>query len=74
MAEAAALIEDKAGELGGLEGELSEDRVSLGGPASILLPSPSEGYDAQLNAIKTLVAQDPGRVAQVVKDWINSDE
>lgn len=62
------------GELGGLEGELSEDRVSLGGPASILLPSPSEGYDAQLNAIKTLVAQDPGRVAQVVKDWINSDE
>ena len=62
------------GELGGLEGELSEDRVSLGGPASILLPSPSEGYDAQLNAIKSLVAQDPGRVAQVVKDWINSDE
>lgn len=62
------------GELGGLEGELSDDRVSLGGPASILLPSPSEGYDAQLNAIKSLVAQDPGRVAQVVKDWINSDE
>ncbi|KAF1051686.1 MAG: Flagellar M-ring protein [Stenotrophomonas maltophilia] len=62
------------GGAGGLEGELSEDRVSLGGPASILLPSPSEGYDAQLNAIKSLVAQDPGRVAQVVKDWINSDE
>ena len=62
------------GEMGGLEGELAEDRVSLGGPPSILLPSPSEGYDAQLNAIKSLVAQDPGRVAQVVKDWINSDE
>lgn len=66
--------EGALGELGGLEGELSEDRVSLGGPPSILLPSPSEGYDAQLNAIKSLVAQDPGRVAQVVKDWINSDE
>lgn len=62
------------GEMGGLEGELASDRVSLGGPQSILLPSPSEGYDAQLNAIKSLVAEDPGRVAQVVKDWINADE
>ncbi|HLA30175.1 MAG TPA: flagellar basal-body MS-ring/collar protein FliF [Pseudomonas sp.] len=62
------------GEMGGLEGDLSEDRVSLGGPQSILLPSPSEGYDGQLNAIKSLVAEDPGRVAQVVKDWINADE
>lgn len=62
------------GDMGGLGGELSADRVSLGGPQSILLPSPSEGYDAQLNAIKTLVAEDPGRVAQVVKEWINADE
>ncbi|WP_439859058.1 flagellar basal-body MS-ring/collar protein FliF [Pseudomonas sp. MBLB4136] len=62
------------GEMGGLDGELSADRVSLGGPQSILLPSPTEGYDAQLNAIKSLVAEDPGRVAQVVKEWINADE
>ncbi|PAV48742.1 flagellar M-ring protein FliF [Pseudomonas sp. HAR-UPW-AIA-41] len=64
------------GDMGGIGGVggLSEDRVSLGGPASILLPSPSEGYDAQLNAIKSLVAEDPGRVAQVVKEWINADE
>lgn len=62
------------GEMGGLDGDLSEDRVSLGGPQSILLPSPSQGYDAQLNAIKSLVAEDPGRVAQVVKEWINADE
>lgn len=62
------------GEMGGLDGELAADRVSLGGPQSILLPSPSEGYDAQLNAIKSLVAEDPGRVAQVVKEWINDDE
>ncbi|MDF0731904.1 flagellar basal-body MS-ring/collar protein FliF [Pseudomonas entomophila] len=58
----------------GLDGELGNDRVSLGGPSSILLPSPSEGYEAQLNAIKGLVAEDPGRVAQVVKEWINADE
>ena len=64
------------GDMGGIGGVggLSDDRVSLGGPASILLPSPSEGYDAQLNAIKSLVAEDPGRVAQVVKEWINADE
>lgn len=62
------------GEMGALGGDLAEDRVSLGGPQSILLPSPSEGYDAQLNAIKSLVAEDPGRVAQVVKEWINADE
>jgi flagellar M-ring protein FliF len=58
----------------GMNGELADDRVSLGGPSSILLPSPTEGYDAQLNAIKSLVAEDPGRVAQVVKEWINADE
>ena len=62
------------GGMGGMDGELANDRVSLGGPQSILLPSPSEGYDAQLNAIKSLVAEDPGRVAQVVKEWINADE
>ncbi len=68
-----------AGAMGGvaalsMDGELANDRVSLGGPQSILLPSPTEGYDAQLNAIKSLVAEDPGRVAQVVKEWINADE
>jgi flagellar M-ring protein FliF len=62
------------GAMGGYGGDLSDDRVSIGGPQSILLPSPTEGYDAQLNAIKGLVAEDAGRVAQVVKDWINADE
>lgn len=57
-----------------LGNDLAEDKVSLQGPKSIMLPSPSEGYEAQLNAIKSLVAEDPGRVAQVVKDWVKSDE
>ncbi|MCJ8203036.1 flagellar basal-body MS-ring/collar protein FliF [Pseudomonas sp. RGM2987] len=70
----AAFGDVELGGMGGLDGELANDRVSLGGPQSILLPSPSEGYDAQLNAIKSLVAEDPGRVAQVVKEWINADE
>lgn len=62
------------GDMGGVDGALANDRVSLSGPQNILLPSPSEGYEAQLNAIKNLVAEDPGRVAQVVKEWINADE
>ncbi|MGK9064978.1 flagellar basal-body MS-ring/collar protein FliF [Stutzerimonas chloritidismutans] len=62
------------GDMEGIEGSLASDRVSLSGPQSIMLPSPTEGYDAQLNAIKNLVADDPGRVAQVVKEWINADE
>ncbi|MBX9754428.1 MAG: flagellar M-ring protein FliF [Pseudomonadaceae bacterium] len=62
------------GAMGGYGGELSDDRVSISGPQSILLPSPTEGYDAQLNAIKGLVAEDAGRVAQVVKEWINDGE
>lgn len=68
---------DAAGlDTGGLDGvELSDDQVTLGSAGStIMLPSPSEGYDAQLNAIKGLVAEDPGRVALVVKEWINADE
>ncbi|UJJ30997.1 flagellar basal-body MS-ring/collar protein FliF [Halopseudomonas maritima] len=62
--------------LGGLDGELSDDHVSLSGPASgpVLLPPPGAGYEQQLNAIKGLLAEDPGRVAQVVKEWINADE
>ncbi|NHW03165.1 flagellar basal-body MS-ring/collar protein FliF [Stutzerimonas degradans] len=62
------------GDMDGVDGALANDRVSLSGPQNIMLPSPSEGYEAQLNAIKNLVAEDPGRVAQVVKEWINADE
>ncbi|MNG88314.1 Flagellar M-ring protein [compost metagenome] len=72
--QAASDSDMELGGMMGLDGELANDRVSLGGPTSILLPSPNEGYEAQLNAIKGLVAEDPGRVAQVVKDWINADE
>lgn len=40
------------GDMDDFDPGLADDRVSLGGPQNILLPSPSEGYDAQLNAIK----------------------
>lgn len=60
----------------GMDGALRDDQVSLSGPSSnpVLLPPPGAGYEQQLNAIKGLLAEDPGRVAQVVKEWINADE
>lgn len=75
---ALAAVDGEEGGLGGLDdldAQLSDDKLSLGADTQhIMLPSPSEGYDAQLSAIKNLVADDPGRVAQVVKEWVNSDE
>lgn len=64
-------------ELDGMDDDLRDDRVSLSGPAgsaAVLLPPPGAGYEQQLNAIKGLLAEDTGRVAQVVKEWINADE
>lgn len=58
--------------LGGYDG-LSDEAVTLTGGA-LGLPGPEESYEQQLNAVKGLVADDPGRVAQVVKGWINRDD
>ncbi len=60
--------------LGGERGDMSSDQVTLSGSPDVLLPRPEEGYEAQLNAIKGLVSENPGRVAQVVKQMINADE
>lgn len=57
----------------GLDG-MSDETVTLTGGHALLLPSPEQGYEEQLNAIKGLIADDPGRVAQVVKQWINRDD
>jgi flagellar M-ring protein FliF len=40
----------------------------------LALPSPEESYEQLLNAVKGLIAEDPGRVAQVIKRWVNEDE
>ena len=50
------------------------DRVSLSAADEFLLPGSSEGFDQQVNALKGLVAEDPARVAQVIRQWVNVDE
>jgi flagellar M-ring protein FliF len=52
---------------------LSGDNVTLSGGDDLLLAAPTESYERQLAAVKGLVAQDPARVAQVVKNWISND-
>ncbi|HSC67322.1 MAG TPA: flagellar basal-body MS-ring/collar protein FliF [Cellvibrio sp.] len=71
--EARQLAALEAAGVGGLEG-MSDETVTLTGGHSLMLPGPEQGYEEQLNAIKGLIAEDPGRVAQVVKQWINRDD
>ena len=37
-------------------------------------PSASMAYEQQIAQARSLVAKDPARVAQVVKDWVQKDE
>ncbi|PCJ37040.1 MAG: flagellar M-ring protein FliF [Moraxellaceae bacterium] len=61
-------------ELGGLgaEDEMGAD-VTLTGGANPLLPGPDASYDQHLDAVKSLVAEDPKRVAQVMKTWLSNE-
>ena len=62
------------GEMGGPMGPMSNETVTLSGAnPNMMLPGP-QNYDQQLTAIKGLIAEDPGRVAQVVKKWVATSE
>lgn len=71
--EARQLAALEAAGLGGMEG-VSDETVTLSGGSALLLGGPEQGYEQQLNAIKGLISDDPGRVAQVVKKWVNQGE
>ncbi len=65
---------DVSAELEGLEsGDFSAETVSFGSDDG-LLPTPNESFDYQLNAIRSMVAEDPAKVAQAVKQWVKEDE
>lgn len=71
--EARQLAALEAAGAGGMDG-MSDETVTLTGGSAFMLPGPEQGYEQQINAIKGLIADDPGRVAQVVKKWINRDD
>lgn len=51
------------------DAEADEPTIKAEEP-EIFLPGPEESYEAQLNAVKGMVSDDPRRVAQVVKTWL----
>ena len=53
--------------------EALDDIVSLTPGARSMLAS-SAGYGAQLDAVRGIIAEDPARVAAVIKSWIAVDE
>lgn len=61
-------------ELSDTEDEFDEDRVTLSGADDFLLPGASESFERRLDALKGLIAEDPARVAQVVIQWVNTED
>ncbi len=70
--EAQQLAALEAAGLGSFD-ELSDEAVTLTGGSAIALPGPEESYEQMLNTVKGLIAEDPGRVSQVIKRWINEE-
>ena len=58
---------------GGLEGDKALQNA-LSTQDDLLLPGATDSYDRQLNALKGLIAEDPSRVAQVMRQWVNVDD
>lgn len=55
-------------------GAMGNETVTLsGGQNTMMLPGIENSYDQQLTAIKGMIAEDPGRVAQVVKKWVATE-
>ncbi len=54
--------------------EIQAAQQGSGGDQQNALPNPEVSrYDEQLTIAKNMVGQDPGRVAQVVKNWVSTD-
>lgn len=58
------------------ESAMADDDVQFSTPGGAMLPNPVSddgSYDKQINTVRGLVAEDPGRVAQAVKKWVSTD-
>ena len=51
-----------------------ELRQAMSSQDELLLPGATDSYDRQLNALKGLIAEDPARVSQVMRQWVNVDD
>lgn len=64
---ARALPAENQSSPGGVEGELADDRVTLGGDTLALS---HEGYQRQLEKARNVVDEEPRRAAHVMKQWV----
>jgi flagellar M-ring protein FliF len=53
---------------------LESDRVSLSGSGADMLPAPPRVYGDILNLAREMAADDPKRVATVLRKWMSNDE
>ncbi|MFT7688973.1 MAG: flagellar M-ring protein FliF [Candidatus Azotimanducaceae bacterium] len=53
------------------EEEMMHETVTLSGGEELLLPGPGDTFVRQLDAIRSLVDENPTRVSQVVKEWVS---
>jgi flagellar M-ring protein FliF len=54
--------------------EISGDTVTFSGIDNALAPTPNETYEYQLNAIRSMIAEDPAKVAQAIRQWVSEHE
>ncbi len=79
LAEAGAAQQQAALAAAGAPGQLppgeegAPGQAALTGPDGEALPAPKKSYEDQLAQAQSLVQEDPRRVAQVVKTWMNDD-
>ena len=66
-------MEDFTGETGNLDSLNMEENVTLSAGSEALLGGPDDKHEQQLGAVKSMVSEDPRRVAQVVKKWLTED-
>ncbi|WP_144822261.1 flagellar basal-body MS-ring/collar protein FliF [Marinobacter piscensis] len=64
------------GGYGDFDGDGSSGALShaMSSQDDLLLPGATDSYDRQLNALKGLIAEDPARVSQVMRQWVNVDD
>ncbi len=65
--------DDDVRELTPMDGEVVEDVVRIGGATASGVPEPSESLANQISRVQELVADDPRRAVQVVKQWLTDD-
>lgn len=56
------------------EDMITDDKVTLSAIDDYSLPGPSESFERQLDALRGVIAEDPGRVALVLRRWIMSND